>query len=105
MTMASKESISTPTTCVTISMVGNSLGGLYSRYALVKISELAKEQCANENNDETNQQSDDNGSILIDGGEIRIYFNVFCTTATPHLGVSGHTWLPIPRKIETKLSR
>jgi len=101
----SKESISTPTTCVTISMVGNSLGGLYSRYALVKISGLAKEQCANENNDETNQQSDDNGSILIDGGEIRIYFNVFCTTATPHLGVSGHTWLPIPRKIETKLSR
>jgi len=105
-----KKSISTPTTCVTISMVGNSLGGLYSRYALAKISELAKVPCVNEDNDETNplskeQQSNSNGSILINGGEIRIHFNVFCTTATPHLGVSGHTWLPIPRKIECMVSK
>eukprot|EP00978_Attheya_sp_CCMP212_P014871 scaffold38132_cov40-Attheya_sp.AAC.1 len=26
--------------------------------------------------------------------------NVFCTTATPHLGVASHTWLPIPRIAE-----
>ena len=50
------------------------------------------------------QQINEDGSILIDGYEIRIYFNVFCTTATPHLGVSGHTWCPIPRKAEIGIS-
>jgi hypothetical protein len=33
-------------------------------------------------------------------GRYRLHFNVFCTTATPHLGVSKHTFLPIPRKAE-----
>lgn len=55
---------------VTLSFVGNSLGGLYSRYAISKIDSSAVEPI------------------------------VFCTTATPHLGVSNHTYVPIPRSVE-----
>ena len=57
-------------TTVTISVVGNSLGGIYGRYAIAK---LAREN---------------------------LHFNIFCTTATPHLGVSKHTYLPLPRSAE-----
>jgi hypothetical protein len=52
---------------VTLSFVGNSLGGLYSRYALSEIDLSTAEPF------------------------------VFCTTATPHLGVSQHTYVPLPR--------
>jgi hypothetical protein len=52
---------------VTLSFVGNSLGGLYSRYALSEIDSSIAEPM------------------------------VFCTTATPHLGVSQHTYVPLPR--------
>ena len=51
----------------TVSFVGNSLGGLYSRYAISKMN--------------------------FD----RVQPMVFCTTATPHLGVSKHTYIPLPR--------
>lgn len=59
----------------TISFVGNSLGGLYSRYAITEL-EASK-------------------SVSID-----LHFNIFYTTATPHLGVSSHTYIPLPRLIE-----
>lgn len=51
----------------TLSFVGNSLGGLYGRFALSKL----------------------------DLSEVEPM--VFCTTATPHLGVSRHTYIPLPR--------
>lgn len=57
---------------VSLSLVGNSLGGLYARYALKDI-----------------RWQDD-----------RLAPNVFCTTSTPHLGVSQHTFLPLPRPAE-----
>lgn len=57
-------------TVVTLSFVGNSLGGLYSRYALSKINTSTVEPM------------------------------VFCTTATPHLGVSKHTYVSLPRSVE-----
>lgn len=57
-------------TTVTISVVGNSLGGIYGRYAIAR---LAREN---------------------------LHFNIFCTTATPHLGVSKHTYVPLPRSAE-----
>jgi hypothetical protein len=56
---------------VTVSVVGNSLGGIYGRYAVAK---LAREQ--------------------------NLHFNIFCTTATPHLGVSKHTYISLPRSAE-----
>ena len=57
----------TDTVKVTLSLVGNSLGGLYARYAL---ADLLKHTF--------------------------IQPNIFCTTATPHLGVAKHTYIPIP---------
>lgn len=69
---------------VTLSIVGNSLGGLYSRFAVSQLFSLSKAS---------------DGSILIDDC-IRIHFNIFCTTATPHLGVSGQTFFPVPRSAE-----
>ena len=66
---------------VTFSLIGNSLGGLYSRFAISLIPYWLEER--------------DNNT------KIRMYPNVFCTTATPHLGVSQHTYLPIPRLAET----
>jgi len=78
---------------VTFSLVGNSLGGLYSRYALSKIPYVLS--LSNDNDDK------DNSSSLSSKKKIRLFPNIFCTTATPHLGVSQHTYLPIPRLAET----
>jgi pimeloyl-ACP methyl ester carboxylesterase len=52
----------------TLSFVGNSLGGLYSRYAIAKLPLGEKVEPL-----------------------------VFCSTATPHLGVSSHTYVPLPK--------
>ena len=74
---------------VTISLVGNSLGGLYSRFALSKIPyEIPL----------SNESNEDGSSSKF---KIRLFPNIFCTTATPHLGISQHTYLPIPRLAET----
>lgn len=70
---------------ITISMLGNSLGGIYSRYAMSELVELC-------------ERTGDGGYIL--DGKFLLYFNVFCTTATPHLGIAGHTFIPIPRTAE-----
>ncbi len=69
---------------VTISIVGNSLGGLYARYAIAHLAEVL-DSC--------------NNTYLLDGF-IFIHFNVFCSTASPHLGCSGFTYIPIPRTAE-----
>lgn len=76
---------------VTFSFVGNSLGGLYSRFALSKIP--YEIPLSNDNSEDENKTS----SKM----KIRLFPNIFCTTATPHLGVSQHTYLPIPRLAET----
>eukprot|EP00573_Skeletonema_grethae_P010329 CAMPEP_0201694210 /NCGR_PEP_ID=MMETSP0578-20130828/6554_1 /ASSEMBLY_ACC=CAM_ASM_000663 /TAXON_ID=267565 /ORGANISM="Skeletonema grethea, Strain CCMP 1804" /LENGTH=609 /DNA_ID=CAMNT_0048179857 /DNA_START=132 /DNA_END=1961 /DNA_ORIENTATION=+ len=76
---------------VTFSLVGNSLGGLYSRFALSKIPyEIPLSS--------DNSEDDSNSSSKT---KIRLFPNIFCTTATPHLGISQHTYLPIPRLAET----
>ncbi len=74
-------------TDITVSFVGNSLGGLYSRYAIARLSELS------------NVTATDVGYILLEG-KIRLHFNIFCSTATPHLGISGHLYFPLPRSAE-----
>jgi len=62
---------------VTLSLVGNSLGGLYARYALSEI----------------NWKEDNNNNVLLPA--------VFVSTVTPHLGVAApHTYLTLPNPIE-----
>jgi hypothetical protein len=77
---------------ITVSLIGNSLGGLYSRYAVAKLAEGSDTGSPNE-------------EFLLLDGNIRAYFNVFCTTATPHLGISGHTYIPIPRSAEIGIGK
>ena len=60
---------------LTLSFIGNSLGGLYARACVANIN-----------------------WNLPDGS--RVIPNVFCTTATPHLGKRGLTYLPLPRFAE-----
>jgi hypothetical protein len=67
---------------ITLSLVGNSLGGLYSRFALSEI-----EWWSGENR----------GKSLIP--------RLFVTTATPHLGVSQHTYVRLPRSLEYPIAR
>jgi hypothetical protein len=80
---------------VTLSFVGNSLGGLYARYALSQIDALQPESPGLHNSSTT---SASNNSIR------SLEPKVFITTATPHLGVSEHTYLPIPRFAEDIIS-
>lgn len=65
---------------ISLSFVGNSLGGLYARYALSEIPSMQPDNATPH--------------------EIQVEPRVFCTTATPHLGVSQHTYLPLPRSVE-----
>jgi len=61
-----------------ISFVGNSLGGLYSRYALSCIPT----------------------QLDIPSMKIVLHYNIFCTTVTPHLGVASNTYIKLPRFME-----
>ena len=72
---------------VTYSIVGNSLGGLYARYA---VSLLPYQLQLHQHNPAST-------------ATIHLHPNVFCTTATPHLGVSRHTYLPLPRFAEAAI--
>jgi pimeloyl-ACP methyl ester carboxylesterase len=65
---------------ISLSFVGNSMGGLLARYAVSEIPSLQTDSVSAES--------------------IQVESRVFCTTATPHLGVSQHTYLPLPRSIE-----
>lgn len=66
---------------ISLSFVGNSMGGLLARYALSEIPSLQP-------------------ASVTPSESIHVESRVFCTTATPHLGVSQHTYLPLPRSIE-----
>mmetsp|Transcript_25845 Transcript_25845/g.60854 ORF Transcript_25845/g.60854 Transcript_25845/m.60854 type:complete len:552 (-) Transcript_25845:2612-4267(-) len=70
-----------PIAFATLSIVGNSLGGLYARHALAGI--------------EWSIVDESSASPPIDLRPM-----VFVTTATPHLGISQHTYIPIPRAAE-----
>lgn len=67
-------------TVVTFSLIGNSLGGLYGRYALAELDFFH-----NKNNDKN---------------KTPILPLVFCTTSSPHLGVSQETFIELPQWIE-----
>lgn len=87
-TTTSKQSL------ITISMFGNSLGGLYSRYAIGELYSLLQ---SSEQESSSNKYS----NFL---QHYRLEFNVFLTTATPHLGVSKNTFWPFPRPVEIGLA-
>ena len=75
---------------ITYSIVGNSLGGLYARYAISLVPlQVSIPRSISSSSSSNNQQ------------RINIHPNTFVTTATPHLGVSQHTYVPIPRIAET----
>ena len=77
-----------------LSLVGNSLGGIYCRYAAAQLYHMAKNK-----NDHDGEPC--SNAIFLDHGSIRLHFQTFCTTATPHLGCSRHTYVSLPRSAET----
>ena len=76
---------------ISLSFVGNSLGGLYARYALSQIPSIPT-------------TADPSSSSSSSSSRFVVRPAVFCTTATPHLGVSRHTYLPIPGLAETVIA-
>lgn len=86
---------------VTISLIGNSLGGLYARYAIARLAEMSDTIIGEGNRDkEGTRETRDLYLIATGKTHIRLHFNIFCTTATPHLGCADHTYIPIPRIFE-----
>jgi Putative serine esterase (DUF676) len=79
---------------ITISMLGNSLGGLYARYSLSALKRKCRASCRN-----PAHQQDRSQRLILDDAYL-LHLNHFCTTATPHLGVASHTFLPLPRRAE-----
>jgi hypothetical protein len=83
-------------TDITISVIGNSLGGLYGRYAIAHLAEILCEP--------THEADKACNYFLLDGC-IRIHLNVFCSIACPHLGCAGFTYFPIPRTAEMTVAK
>lgn len=98
---------------ISLSFVGNSLGGLYARYALSQIPSLSTlfhrvkhsgDGGNNRNNHDegydddecSNPKTSDEDTIV----DVVVQPAVFCTTATPHLGLDGNTYLKTPRWME-----
>ena len=69
---------------VTVSLVGNSLGGIYCRYSIARLVERTN-------------------NMVLDSA-FKLHFRVFCTTASPHLGLSKHTYFPLPRAAEVGMA-
>lgn len=86
-------------TDVTLSIWGNSLGGLYARYALSALSARCRQSCRLPHDDA------DSGRYYVLDDAYAVHLNIFCTTATPHLGVSGHTFVALPRRAEIGVAR
>mmetsp|Transcript_31666 Transcript_31666/g.65078 ORF Transcript_31666/g.65078 Transcript_31666/m.65078 type:complete len:690 (+) Transcript_31666:239-2308(+) len=90
---------------VTISVVGNSLGGLYGRYAIARLAEILVSPQPGPRNHASGIDSEGEADrtekiYFVLDDNIRVHFNVFCTTASPHLGCANHTYITIPRVAE-----
>lgn len=91
---------------VTISLWGNSLGGLYARYAIAKLKQQCLESCTrHKHDDETTDKDVSQSCYCVLDDSYAVHLNIFCTTATPHLGVSGHTFVALPRRAEIGVAR
>ena len=101
-TAASMSTTPTMQPNVTLSLVGNSLGGLYARYALGHLPFFTSSSSNNKDIDNDTAptcEEDDNESTT--AHHLVVTPLVFGTTATPHLGVGhAHTYLPLPRWAE-----
>jgi hypothetical protein len=86
---------------VGISLVGNSLGGLYARYALSLLGPMLCSQSTFPSSSSSNDNNNNNNNLI----PIQLCPEIFATTATPHLGVSRHTFLPLPRSVEHIVGR
>lgn len=86
-TLLSSSSSRRTTTTVSLSIIGQSLGGLYGKYALSQIDWNIHEKFTNHENSEMNRIQP-----LVPA--------VFCTVTSPHLGVSQNTYLLLPRFLE-----
>lgn len=86
---------------VTYSIVGNSLGGLYARYAVSLLPYRLPLHRRQQQQEHQQQQLPPPPDNLAPPSVLNLHPNVFYTTATPHLGVSRHTYLPLPRIAET----
>ncbi len=87
---------------ITVSVVGNSLGGIYIRYAIAQLVQRcidAETPLTPDRQYNDRVHASPSGCYILDG-RYRLNLNIFCTTASPHLGVSGHTYLPLPRTAE-----
>jgi len=79
----SEDDSKSASTIVTFSMIGNSLGGLYGRYALAELDDIF--------HNNTDDKDDTKNPILP---------LVFCTTSSPHIGTSQNTFIKLPRWVE-----
>merc|ERR1712146_351900 len=84
-----------------ISIVGNSLGGLYARFALSEIKIFEKETVSdkqfNENEiSEKPEATGDNETLQMGGGLLP---HTFLTTVSPHLGAKSFTYIPLPEAV------
>jgi hypothetical protein len=74
------------TTTIALSIVGNSMGGLYGRYALKYINWTSQVEIIGSTD-----------TVVVD---VLVVPNVFVTTATPHLGVKNMTYWKVPEFLE-----
>ena len=81
----------------TLTICGNSLGGLYARRALADIEWTVK----------TDQESSSSiqSQTATTTTTNTITPMLFVTTATPHLGVSQHTFIKLPRAVEYPIAQ
>jgi hypothetical protein len=76
-------------TTIALSIVGNSMGGLYGRYALKYIKFFFTLQAE--------VVGSTNTTVAVD---VLVVPNVFVTTATPHLGIKNMTYWKVPEFLE-----
>ena len=84
-------------TIVTLSIIGNSLGGLYSRYALGELYYNRTDYPENIFRATTDEEQRADGMMTI-------LPLVFCSTSSPHLGVSQELFLSVPHWLEPYLA-
>ncbi|KAG7351149.1 DUF676 putative serine esterase domain containing protein [Nitzschia inconspicua] len=90
-----------PNASVTLSICGNSLGGLYARRALADIDWTVPLNDSKENDE--NQATTTTPPSYSTSTSINPL--LFVTTATPHLGVSQHTYIRLPRAVEYPIAQ
>ena len=82
-------------TIMTLSLIGNSLGGLYARYAVAELQDLFLGSTASTTST-TNIGPPPSP-------QVQVLPLVYCSTSSPHLGVTQETYMKLPRWMETTI--